>query len=261
MEILGAEDLTGGLRAAAVLAGCDHKTVAHYVALREAGLAPGERVPRGGLIDEFRARSRSGWTARRGGSARRWCTTSCMRGASPARNAPRGGRWRQRRSPGGPGTGGCFGHGSPSPDCGCSLTGATARRSIRAARCCFVGGWPGRGFGWCSYLGPHPAQPAGMPGQHVARVWWRADVCAHRQREDGYGGTYRAGALGHRRRCRGMAGGSRRHGVARIRAKMADAVALAKLHGSAAVDQALGTAALACRFADGDLAAILTLWC
>jgi transposase len=53
MEILEAYDLTGGLRAAAVLAGCDHKTVAHYVALRDAGLAPGERVPRGQLIDEF----------------------------------------------------------------------------------------------------------------------------------------------------------------------------------------------------------------
>lgn len=29
MEILEAYDLTGGLRAAAALAGCDHKTVAH----------------------------------------------------------------------------------------------------------------------------------------------------------------------------------------------------------------------------------------
>jgi hypothetical protein len=47
-------------------------------------------------------------------------------------------------------------------------------------------------------------------------------------------------------------------GTTRIRAKMADAVALAKLHGAAAVDHALGTAALAGRFADADLAAILT---
>jgi len=38
---------------------------------------------------------------------------------------------------------------------------------------------------------------------------------------------------------------------------MAEAVAFAKLHGPAAVDQALGTAALAGRFADADLAAIL----
>lgn len=40
MEILEAFDLTGSYRAAAELAGCDHHTVAHYVALREAGRAP-----------------------------------------------------------------------------------------------------------------------------------------------------------------------------------------------------------------------------
>ena len=44
MEILEAFDLTGGLRAAAALAGCDHKTVAHYVALRDAGMVPDERL-------------------------------------------------------------------------------------------------------------------------------------------------------------------------------------------------------------------------
>ena len=41
MEILEAYDLTGGLRAAAALAGCDHKTVAHYLALRDAGSVAG----------------------------------------------------------------------------------------------------------------------------------------------------------------------------------------------------------------------------
>ena len=46
-------------------------------------------------------------------------------------------------------------------------------------------------------------------------------------------------------------------GASRVRSKMAEAVAFAKLHGAAAVDQALGTAALAGRFADTDLAAIL----
>ena len=46
-------------------------------------------------------------------------------------------------------------------------------------------------------------------------------------------------------------------GTSRVRSKMAEAVAFAKLHGAAAVDQALGTAALAGRFADNDLAAIL----
>jgi len=53
MEILEAYDLTGGLRAAAALAGCDHKTVAHYVALRDAGQAPDERPRRAMAIDPF----------------------------------------------------------------------------------------------------------------------------------------------------------------------------------------------------------------
>lgn len=46
-------------------------------------------------------------------------------------------------------------------------------------------------------------------------------------------------------------------GVGRMRTKMADAVTLAKLHGNTVVDQALGVAALAGRFAEADLEAIL----
>jgi hypothetical protein len=46
-------------------------------------------------------------------------------------------------------------------------------------------------------------------------------------------------------------------GTSRVRAKMAAAVQLAALHGAAAADRALGQAAAAGRFADGDLAAIL----
>jgi hypothetical protein len=46
-------------------------------------------------------------------------------------------------------------------------------------------------------------------------------------------------------------------GASRVRSKMAEAVAFAKLHGAPAVDQALGTAALAGRFGENDLAAIL----
>lgn len=46
-------------------------------------------------------------------------------------------------------------------------------------------------------------------------------------------------------------------GVARIRAKMAQAVELAALVGADEVDRALGTAALAGRFAEGDLASIV----
>ncbi len=46
-------------------------------------------------------------------------------------------------------------------------------------------------------------------------------------------------------------------GVTRIRPKMADAVDLAALFGSAPVDRALGMAALAGRFAESDLASIV----
>ena len=46
-------------------------------------------------------------------------------------------------------------------------------------------------------------------------------------------------------------------GAARVRRKMAEAVDLAKLHGTAEVDQALAACAQAGRFGDGDLASIL----
>ena len=46
-------------------------------------------------------------------------------------------------------------------------------------------------------------------------------------------------------------------GAQRVRRKMAEAVDLAKLHGTAEVERALRTCADAGRFADGDLAAIL----
>jgi len=45
-------------------------------------------------------------------------------------------------------------------------------------------------------------------------------------------------------------------GASRVRAKMAEAVELAALAGTAAVDAALGTAAMAGRFGDGDLLSI-----
>jgi tRNA-dihydrouridine synthase len=53
MEILEAYDLTGSYRAAAELAGCDHHTVARYVALRAAGEAPVAREHRLRPIDEY----------------------------------------------------------------------------------------------------------------------------------------------------------------------------------------------------------------
>jgi hypothetical protein len=55
MEILEAYDLTGSYRAAAKLAGCDHHTVARYVALREEGRVA-ERMRAERLADPFLAK-------------------------------------------------------------------------------------------------------------------------------------------------------------------------------------------------------------
>src|ERR1700754_4094839 len=73
MEILEAFDLTGGLRAAAALAGCDHKTVAHYVAFRDAGLSPEDRPQRAVAIDPVLDQIQEGmeeWGARAQGWSR-----------------------------------------------------------------------------------------------------------------------------------------------------------------------------------------------
>ena len=66
MEILEAYDLTGTLRGAAALAGCDHKTVARLVAARDAAGGLPERArsrplvdPFAGKIDELVDRSRA----------------------------------------------------------------------------------------------------------------------------------------------------------------------------------------------------------
>lgn len=53
MEILEAFDAAESFHAAAWLAGCDDKTVARYVRLREEGRVPGVRVVRARLIDPF----------------------------------------------------------------------------------------------------------------------------------------------------------------------------------------------------------------
>jgi transposase len=56
MEILEAFDLTGCAWSAAELVGCDPKTVARYVAKRDAGVDPHERERRPRLIDPFLAK-------------------------------------------------------------------------------------------------------------------------------------------------------------------------------------------------------------
>lgn len=53
LEILQAYDLTKSLRSAAALVGCDHHTVARYVAARDAGLDPSEQLERPSVTDPF----------------------------------------------------------------------------------------------------------------------------------------------------------------------------------------------------------------
>jgi transposase len=69
MEILEAFDLTGSYRAAAELAGCDHHTVARYVALRAAGQPPVAREHRARPIDDYMDKIEE-LVARSGGRAR-----------------------------------------------------------------------------------------------------------------------------------------------------------------------------------------------
>ena len=72
MEIFEAFDLTGTAWSAAQLAGCDAKTVARYVAIREAGGDPPARAARPRLIDGSCRRSRSWSTGARARSGRTW---------------------------------------------------------------------------------------------------------------------------------------------------------------------------------------------
>ncbi|MFN8205464.1 MAG: IS21 family transposase [Solirubrobacteraceae bacterium] len=70
MEILEAFDLTGSLRGAAALAGCDHKTVGHWVRARdEAGGGPAVRVRPRPRVDPF-AEKIAEWVARSRGKIR-----------------------------------------------------------------------------------------------------------------------------------------------------------------------------------------------
>ena len=91
MEILEAYDLAGSLRGAAELAGCDHKTVAHWVAQRDLGLVPKLERKRPAMeleyqrkVDELVARSHG----RFGGMSR---TASWSRSGTSGRRGRRGG--------------------------------------------------------------------------------------------------------------------------------------------------------------------------
>ena len=76
MEILEAFDLTRCAWSAAQLVGCDPKTVAAYVARRDAGVAPFSRLRRRRLVDPCLPRSRSWWTTPKPRFAPMWSTSA-----------------------------------------------------------------------------------------------------------------------------------------------------------------------------------------
>jgi hypothetical protein len=69
--------------------------------------------------------------------------------------------------------------------------------------------------------------------------------------------SIRHGRLARSNAARGPGALTAAQGAQKVRRKMAEAVDLAKLHGTDEIDRALGTCVDAGRFADGDLASIL----
>ncbi len=95
MEILEAFDLAGLLRGAAELAGCDHKTVAHWVRVRdEAGGGLPVAVRARPMVDAFAGKIEEGVSVRdglrslRGPTSRRRPSTRTPESLRRVRGAP-----------------------------------------------------------------------------------------------------------------------------------------------------------------------------
>ena len=151
MEILEAFDLAGTLRGAAALAGCDHKTVAHWVRAREeagGGLpAPARPRPR---VDRF-AEKIEEWVDRSRGRIRadvahqRLVAMGYMGSERTTRRAVAEAKRRWRVEHGRRTRPWVVEPGLWMQGCGCSGTTATGRRSRGARRCCSAPGLRGRG--------------------------------------------------------------------------------------------------------------------
>lgn len=112
MEILEAFDLAGTLRGAAELTGCDHKTVAHWVAAREeaGGGLPVSVRPRP-AVDPFAVKIEE-WVDRSRGKIRATGRMSALsRWATWARSARPAARSLGPSAPGGRATAGAPGRG------------------------------------------------------------------------------------------------------------------------------------------------------
>jgi hypothetical protein len=154
MEILEAFDLTGTLRGAAALVGCDHKTVAHWVRAREevGGGVPVHARSRPRLdafaekIDEWVDRSRG--RIRADVCHQRLVAMGYVGSERTTRRAV-----TEASAAGVPSTAGGRGRGWSSRGCGCSGTMATGPWSAAGGRCCSARGLLGRGFGSCCRCG------------------------------------------------------------------------------------------------------------
>ena len=150
MEILEAYDLTGSFRQAAVLVGCDHKTVAHWVEVREAtGGAPPARArhrrpvadPVAGKVEELVDRSRG-----QIGADQAHSKLVAMGYEGSERTTRRASR--RLSAAGGRSMGGAPGRGSLSRGCGFSGTMGRGRWSRALGRCCSARGLRGLVIGW-----------------------------------------------------------------------------------------------------------------
>jgi hypothetical protein len=136
MEILEAFDLTGSYRLAAELAGCDHHTVARYVALREAGQSPVEREHRARPIDEYVPKIEE-LVVQSNGKVRADVVHRRIQALGfTVGNARHGGWWLRLSIDFGRVSGGCFDPGCPSPVCGCSGNGVLVQRSAVGESSC-----------------------------------------------------------------------------------------------------------------------------
>ena len=147
----GSDGDLGGLRpdlvhSAALLVGCDEKTVTRYVAVRDAGRDVGEWERRSRMIDPFLSKIEELVEASRAASALTWCTRSSRRWAFRALTPPLAALSPRRRRRIGTGTGESTGPGFPSRGCGCSSTGAKAPGLGVGAPSCSAPGCRGRWF-------------------------------------------------------------------------------------------------------------------
>ena len=128
MEILEAFDLTRSYRDAAELAGCDPKTVAHWVERRDSGELVARPALRDQLIDPFKEKLEE-WVDQSNGKVRADVAHDKLvsLGYTGSERTTRRAVAEAKRRPSRKDAAGCSGPGCPSRACGSSSTGATVR--------------------------------------------------------------------------------------------------------------------------------------